>query len=115
MGYYATITEHYESVRLRASKSGKCACGKRLVRSTTFEQTLSPFNKKDGRLKTRSEIGQELVAERDNWKSQPIQHDPEVSYWKWPQELKDAYNKGEEITVKATCGAEIKVSKSPQH
>lgn len=60
----------FSKVELRATKSVKCdACGKRLKRSTTLFQTLSPFNKTpDGELKTRQQIGEELRVAEQEWR-----------------------------------------------
>ncbi|TVM01733.1 MAG: hypothetical protein CV087_10470 [Candidatus Brocadia sp. WS118] len=65
---WINVKEEYETVSLRAEKNVKCkGCGKRLKRSKTFSQTLNPFNKKDGRLKTRQEIYEELSKESTAW------------------------------------------------
>lgn len=63
----------FEEVNLRATKTGKCRCGKRRTRATTVCQTLSPFNKnEDGTLKNRYEIMEELRVELTKWREEPI-------------------------------------------
>lgn len=67
------MTEYtFPKVEHRATKTTKCgACGKRLKRSTTFWQTLSPFNKtSDGNLKTREQIGKELRVAETEWRAE---------------------------------------------
>jgi ribosomal protein S26 len=63
-------TYTFAKVELRATKSVKCdACGKRLKRSTTLFQTLSPFNKTaDGELKSRAQIMDELRVKEQEWR-----------------------------------------------
>lgn len=65
-------TYTFEKVEHRVTKSVKCdGCGKRLKRSTTLFQTLSPFNKTaDGELKTRQQIGVELRDAETDWRSE---------------------------------------------
>jgi len=59
-------------VSMRAEKSVKCQCGKRLKRSKTFCQTINPFNKReDGAIKERDDIYRELVVEVKQWKTEP--------------------------------------------
>lgn len=68
----ATVT--FNEVAMHGMKSVKCAggCGRTLKRSRKFWQTLSPFNKKaSGELKSRDEIYDELVAERNAWIAEP--------------------------------------------
>lgn len=106
-------TTHYvfESVKFPIKKSGKCKCGKRLVRATTFEQTINPFNKNAaGKVKTYSEIWAELKAQAAAWKATPTEHDHE-RFWGLPQEKRDAYDKGEDITVTMTCGETTTIRK----
>lgn len=65
---------NFEEVKMNTSKSVKCAggCGRRLSRSKTFMQTLNPFNKnKEGQVKSRREIYDELHAELTAWHKQP--------------------------------------------
>jgi hypothetical protein len=62
----------FEEVRLSATKSVKCKCGKRVRRSKTFFQTINPFNKRtDGQMKCRSDICTELTADVKQWKAEP--------------------------------------------
>lgn len=68
-----TFRYTFDVVKLKAQKSGKCKCGKRVTRSTTFEQTLNPWNRRpDGCPKNRGDIMKELVAESDAWKLLPV-------------------------------------------
>lgn len=66
----------FELVKLYATKSGRCPkCGKRAIRTTTFSQTLNPFNKNtEGRPKTRKEIWEDLENERNTWMKLPVYH-----------------------------------------
>ncbi len=70
----STITTVFSEVSFRAEKSGKCIiCGKRRKRAKKFWQTLNPFNKKaDGRVKTPSDIREELAVDVLKWKEKPI-------------------------------------------
>lgn len=65
-------TYTFAKVEHRATKNVKCdGCGKRLKRSTTLFQTLSPFNKTaDGELKTREQIMTELRAKALEWQGE---------------------------------------------
>lgn len=61
-------TYTFEKVELRFGKSGPCRfCGKRLRRSVTLHQTLNPFNKRDGVVKTRAQICEELEQKGKEW------------------------------------------------
>jgi hypothetical protein len=64
-----TRTEYYQEVAIKATKKGKCGCGKMRTRTMTFSQTISPFNKnkETGELKTREDILVEIKQERDKW------------------------------------------------
>ena len=66
-------TYTFEKVEHYAQKSVKCSggCGRTLRRRQTTYQTLSPFNKKDGRLKTRKEIYAELEEKAKVWREAP--------------------------------------------
>lgn len=59
----------YERVEHWVSKTVPCRfCGKKIKRSTTLGQTLSPFNKDtDGNLKTERQIRAELNAKAKTW------------------------------------------------
>lgn len=58
----------FEQVHLYTALRGKCRfCGKYCQRTKEFMQTLNPWNKKDGHLKTREEIYEELNQERREW------------------------------------------------
>lgn len=65
-------TYTFAKVEHRATKSVRCdACGKRLKRSTTLHQTLNPFNKTSGGdLKTREQIGKELLVAEAEWRAE---------------------------------------------
>lgn len=60
----------FEEIKHSAKKTCKCTvCGKRLVRSKTFMQTLNPFNKNpDGSLKDEYQIKDELAVKAAQWK-----------------------------------------------
>ena len=65
------VSYTFDEVKRKVAKTGKCSCGKRLSRSTTFSQTVNPYNKnKDGFPKTRAEIYMELHQEAEEW--QPV-------------------------------------------
>jgi hypothetical protein len=71
--YSVTVT--YEQVKWPVTKKVTCAAcgrGRKLTRSTTFTQTINPFNKvkegpRAGQVKTRTEILRELQAEANAW------------------------------------------------
>lgn len=86
-------TEYYEEVKVSASKSGKCHCGKKLTRKTTFMQTISPFNKNaDGTLKDRNAILAELHEEAQQWKQEPCRHTG-MEWSQMPKEEKETFKK----------------------
>lgn len=65
-----TVTVRYEEVKHRASKRGACpVCGKSRTRSTTFTNTISPFNKDPdtGLSRTRAQIVRVLAAKAEAW------------------------------------------------
>lgn len=67
----------FQEVGLGGKKRFKCACGKRVVRSRRFYQTLNPYNKnKDGSVKTQGQIMSECSAQFVAWQkvSEPCQH-----------------------------------------
>lgn len=68
-----TTTTIYEEVSIKATKKWKNKDGKWRTKTRKFYQTLNPFNTKDGRLKTYSEIMKEIMNERDEWLSEPEQ------------------------------------------
>lgn len=71
LGRVTRIT--FEAVKLSANKKGKCGCGIHRTRSTTFQQTINPFNKnKKGEPKTYDEIMVELQAQAAAWKQEPV-------------------------------------------
>lgn len=59
----------FEEITHRVTKSVPCrACGKKLSRSTTLSQTLSPFNRVGhGFPKTEQQIRAELKVEAEAW------------------------------------------------
>lgn len=64
----------FEKVERWARKTVKCeCCGKRLTRSTTFLQTLNPFNihALTKLPKDREQILRELGESIDRWRRQP--------------------------------------------
>lgn len=105
-----TITEHYEEVKVRGTKSGKCQCGKRLTRSASFTQTLNPYNKVDDRPKTRSEIYVELATKKAEWLKESM-HCTIPSYWSWGKEQRDEYREKGSTVIEAPCGAKITCAK----
>jgi len=69
-------TYRFREIKHQASKNLPCpGCGKKLRRQRTFMQTLNPFNKKDGVVKTELVIVRELVAQAEEWEQQPETHD----------------------------------------
>jgi hypothetical protein len=61
-------TIRFEEVSLRARKRWKDADGKRHQETKKFFQTMNPFNKAaDGWPKTRYQIMEELMTEREFW------------------------------------------------
>lgn len=61
-----TTRATFDAVKLRTTRSGKCAggCGRRTRRAVLVMQTLNPFNKnKSGVPKSREEILAELREE----------------------------------------------------
>lgn len=71
-----TIVRNFQPIRQRATRTGKCTvCGKAATRSTTFQQTLNPYNKlPDGSVKSARDIGRELQAEAKAWSAVPPTH-----------------------------------------
>lgn len=67
------VKTNFRQIKCGATRSGKCpVCGKRVRRSTTFTQTVSPFNviEKNGhrRPKTFAEVEAAVNAEAAAWK-----------------------------------------------
>jgi hypothetical protein len=62
-------TYKFEEVTHPVTKRVDCrVCGKKITRSTTLSQTISPFNKgADGQPKTREQIRAELKAQAETW------------------------------------------------
>lgn len=66
-------TYNFDEVSIKATKTGKCGCGKRRTRTQKFYQTLNPFNRnKDGSPKNREEILIDLENEAASWKKLPM-------------------------------------------
>ena len=68
----------FEEVTHPVTKRVDCrVCGKKITRSTTLSQTISPFNKgADGQPKTREQIRAELKAESETWQPRNNVHAP---------------------------------------
>jgi len=66
---FDTITMRFKSIKAWREKSGKCPiCGKRVLRKTTFECTVNPFNRnKDGFIKSETEVRRDVNIEADKW------------------------------------------------
>jgi hypothetical protein len=65
--------QHFEQLKLRAEKKGKCGCGVRRRRAKTLIMTINPFNKnKQGIPKTREEVWADLQAAAKKWRAEPI-------------------------------------------
>lgn len=60
---------HFEPVRARRTKRGRCPmCGRPVSRSCTFVQTVSPFNRPPGgEPRTRAQVQAAVEAEADAW------------------------------------------------
>ena len=67
--HMTTYVTRFEKVELPAEQVGKCpVCNKRVVRRTTFWQTINPFNTDaEGTIKTYGEIREELIEESKAW------------------------------------------------
>lgn len=72
---WTTHTVRFQEVEHRAQKNLPCPdCGKKVRRSTTFEQTINPWNKNAaGDPKTVTEIREELAADAAAWREKPVQ------------------------------------------
>lgn len=59
---------NFEEVSLKATKRWIDEAGKKRQKTKKFYQTISPFNKnKDGTVKTRDQILEEVTKERNMW------------------------------------------------
>lgn len=67
---------NFKKVEVFSTKTGVCpACTRASNRSTTFFQTLSPFNTNaDGSVKGANQIREELTVEAKAWKLEPVYH-----------------------------------------
>ena len=63
------VTVRFREVKATAKRTGKCPhCSRRVTRSRSFTQTVSPFNKNaDGTPKTWAEVRQAVDAEAARW------------------------------------------------
>lgn len=101
----------YQTVSIRGQKSGKCLCGKRLVRQKTFEQTINPFNKNAaGKVKSHAEIMTELQQWRSRWMGEPVRHDfPQ--YWRLPDDQRKEYETTGRTVAEMSCGVTAEMRK----
>lgn len=62
----------FDEVSLTGRKVIRCVdCNKTLRRQKKFSQTINPFNKNvNGKVKSRSEIHDELVVTMNEWKAE---------------------------------------------
>jgi len=61
----------FNEVKLQGTKYVKCrGCNKKIRRQKTFSQTLNPYNKKNGVIKTRVIIRAELRESIEEWKKE---------------------------------------------
>ena len=65
----STTTHHFYGPSYRAERTGTCpTCGKKTRRTHTFEQTVSPFNRRaDGQIKTWEEVRVDVKAAAAAW------------------------------------------------
>ena len=70
----ATYSYTFDEVKRRATKNLPCpTCGKKVRRSTTFMQTVNPYNKlPNGDIKHPVHIRTELAAEAAVWVTKPV-------------------------------------------
>ena len=63
----------FEAIKCQNRKVIRCAvCGRQLIRSRTFTQTLNPYNRRaDGLAKSRGDIMTELRAQAAAWQEAP--------------------------------------------
>ena len=68
----------FEEVQYRKTKTLPCStCGKSVRRSTTFTNTINPWNlNAAGEPASRSEIIEKLRAKADAWMTEPVQCTP---------------------------------------
>ena len=63
-------TYKFEEIKTKRTKRWTDEDGKKRQKTKTFSQTLNPFNKnKNGTLKTRQQIWDEINIEADKWLS----------------------------------------------
>lgn len=101
----------FQEVSLRATKSGKCRCGKYLRRSKTFTNTINPFNKNnDGLPKSYNEVYADVERLVEDWQSRPPEHDHQ-GYWNWSKEQQKEYDEKGKTTVPMSCGEMTEIVK----
>lgn len=71
MSYRETIT--YTAVSVKAVRRGRCpGCQKRVTRSQTFTNTISPFNRNpDGTVRTYQEVQARVTELAASWEPGP--------------------------------------------
>lgn len=61
----------FEKIETRGEKKFKCSCGRRVKLAKRFYQTINPFNKHNGILKSREQILIEIHRDRRIWEIVP--------------------------------------------
>lgn len=105
---------NYPEVSINGKKSGKCICGKRVARSKTFSQHISPYhpavrryhdegkNPMDFIYDIEKEVYSNLNKEKEEWLEEPCNHYPKEANTKEErEEFKELHNKG---SARLTCG-----------
>lgn len=67
---YTTVTVNYEEVAQPVRRAGRCpVCQRKVTRSCTFTNTISPFNKnpETGLPRTRAEVQAHLTELARDW------------------------------------------------
>lgn len=67
------VVTTYEPVRVQVTKAMPCpACGRKVRRQRTFQQTINPWNKNaDGTVKTSFEVLRAVRIQAKEWQEQP--------------------------------------------
>jgi len=103
---------NFRAIKLRAEKTGKCVCGKRIKRSITFSQTINPYNRDaNNNLKDEQGIQKELRSKASEWKKKPV-HCKAPGYWEMTSEQQKEYNNIGSIEVILSCGNKFKIMKN---
>lgn len=105
---------NYPEVSVNGKKSGKCICGKRVARSRTFSQNISPFNTivrryidegkrpEDFIYDIENEIRSDLNKEKEEWLKEQCHHyQKEANTKEEREEFKELHSKG---SARLTCG-----------